>query len=245
MANVNMLEAKDQKLSIIIPIYNEHLTIEEIVKKVILAKIDGIEKEIIVIDDGSKEETIKILKEKIEPLVTKVIYKNKNEGKGAAIREGIQFVAGDFIIIQDADLEYDPEDYRILLGPIFKDKADVVYGSRFIGNEPRRVLYHRHSVGNKFLTFFSNSMTNLNLTDMETCYKVFRKDVLDSFSGKLKSKKFGIEPEMTARVARGNWRIYEVGISYDGRTYEEGKKINWKDGVAAIWHIIKYNLFRK
>ncbi|MCB0306200.1 MAG: glycosyltransferase family 2 protein, partial [Calditrichaeota bacterium] len=185
-------------------------------------------------------QTREILRNEIEPLVAKVIYKDKNEGKGAALRTGFQHVTGDFAIIQDADLEYDPNEYKDLLAPILSGKADVVYGSRFAGGQPHRVLFFWHSVGNKFLTLLSNMFTNLNLTDMECCYKLFRKEVLQTLD--LEEDRFGIEPEMTAKVARGNWRIYEVGISYAGRTYAEGKKINWRDGFQAIWCIVKYSL---
>ena len=173
----------------------------------------------------------------------KVVYHKENMGKGAALRTGFHSVSGDIVIIQDADLEYDPKEYVRLLGPILEDKADVVYGSRFLGGEPHRVLLFWHYFGNRVLTNFSNMFTNLNLTDMETCYKVFTKDVLDEILPKLKANRFGFEPEFTARVSRARRRIYEIGISYYGRTYDEGKKIGWKDGIAAFWHIIRFNLF--
>ena len=243
MASTTALSTPVQKLSIIIPVYNERSTIAEIVNKVLSVNLDGIKKEIIVIDDGSKDETIKILKEKIEPLVSKIIYKNKNEGKGAAIRDGIKFASGDFLVIQDADLEYDPEEYNILLKPVLMGKADVVYGSRFMGGYPHRVHLFWHFKGNQFLTTLSNIFTNLNLTDIETCYKLFKKEVIDKI--KIEENRFGIEPEITAKVARLNVRIYEVGISYYGRTYKEGKKINWKDGFRAIYVILKYGIFKR
>lgn len=230
------------KLSIVIPAYNEALFIREAIQRVIDCNIGDIEKEIIVVDDFSTDQTREILRNEIEPRVAKVIYKEKNEGKGAALRTGFQHVTGDFAIIQDADLEYDPNEYKDLLAPILSGKADVVYGSRFAGGLPHRVLFFWHSVGNKFLTLLSNMFTNLNLTDMECCYKLFRKEVLQTLE--LEENRFGIEPEITAKVARGNWRIYEVGISYAGRTYAEGKKINWRDGFQAIWCIIKYSLLR-
>ena len=228
------------KLSVIIPAFNEKKTIEEILKKVSLIKLNGIEKEIIVVDDGSTDGTRDILKS--FPGIT-YFFHEKNQGKGGAIKTGFQKATGDFVIIQDADLEYDPAEYNRLLSPIISGEADVVYGSRFVGGDPHRVLYMHHYIANKFLTFLSNLLTGLNLTDMETCYKVFRLEVVRSFQDKLRSKRFGIEPELTARVARGKWRVYEVGISYYGRTVEEGKKINWKDGFAAIWHIIYFNIF--
>ncbi len=233
---------KDKKLSIVIPCYNEYRTIENIVNKVLSVDLNGIEKEIIVVDDGSKDKTIEVLKEKIEPMVSKVIYKSKNEGKGAALRTGFENITGDYVIVQDADLEYDPEEYNILLKPMLDGFADVVYGSRFIGGRPHRILFYWHSRGNRFLTNFSNMFTNLNLTDMETCYKLFKAEIIKKV--KITENRFGFEPEITAKVARLGCRIYEVGISYYGRTYQEGKKINWKDGFRAIFVILKYGLFK-
>jgi len=229
------------KVSIIIPIYNEKQTIAEIldrVQKVNLKNL-GLTKEIIVIDDASTDGSGEILKNlKGINLLTQPI----NSGKGSAIRKGFQAADGDFIIMQDADLEYDPEEYPKLLKPLVDGKADVIYGSRFIGSEPHRVLYFWHYVGNKILTTLSNMLTNLNLTDMETGYKVFTKEAIKKILPHLTAARFGIEPELTAQVAKKKLRVMEVGISYQGRTYEEGKKINWKDGIAAIWHIIKYNV---
>jgi len=231
-----------KKLSIIIPVYNEKDTILEILKRV--ENVDlPLEKEIIIIDDGSIDGTRDILKKLKNKY--RIILKKKNQGKGSAIKQGFLKAIGDIVIVQDADLEYDPNDYGKIIKPILENKADVVYGSRLLSSDYHRVLYFWHSVGNKFLTLFSNALTDLNLSDMETCYKTFRKEVVDSFKHKLQSNRFGIEPEMTTRIAKGKWRVYEVGISYSGRTYEEGKKINWKDGIAAIWHIIKFNLFSK
>lgn len=201
-----------------------------------------LEKEIIIVDDCSEDGTREILKN-IDPKKYRVIFQEKNRGKGAALKRGFAAAAGDIFLIQDADLEYNPQEYMKLLTPILEGKADVVFGSRFVGNEPHRVLFFWHYLGNRFLTFLSNIFADLNLTDMETCYKVFKKEVVDSFKDKLKSCRFGIEPELTARIAKGKWRIYEVGISYSGRTYKEGKKINWRDGLTAVWHIIKFNLF--
>jgi len=230
------------KLSIIIPVYNEKNTILKILDRVEAVSLVGIEKEIIIIDDKSNDGTFDILKT-IEHKY-RVIYQEKNQGKGSAITVGFKVSSGDLIIVQDADLEYDPNEYKEVLEPIIKGDADVVYGSRFISNKPHRVLYFWHSVGNKFLTLFSNMMTNLTLTDMETCYKAFNRKALDLIKDRLVSKRFGIEPEMTALVAKNkDLVIYEVGISYRGRTYHEGKKINWKDGVSAFWHIIKFNIF--
>ena len=231
------------KLSIIIPTYNEDKTIEEIIDRVKRVKLDNIKKEIIVVDDGSGDETVNVLKTKVEPIVEKVIYKQKNMGKGAAIRTGIEYASGDYVIFQDADLEYDPEEYIKLLKPVIEGNADVVYGSRFMGDEPHRVHMFWHYLGNRFLTTLSNMFTNLNLTDMETCYKLFRKEILDSI--KIEENRFGIEPEITAKVARKRCRIYEVGISYYGRNYGEGKKINWKDGFRAIFVILKYGIFKR
>ena len=229
------------KLSIVIPVYNEKNFISEIVERVRKVSLQDVEKEIIIVDDFSTDGTRDILQRDLEPLVSKVIYREKNQGKGAALRAGFQQVSGDIVIIQDSDLEYNPAEYPKLIQPILENQADVVYGSRFIGSEPHRVLYFWHYVGNKFLTLLSNMFTNLNLTDMETCYKVFRTEVLDSV--KIEQNRFGFEPEITAKVSRGNWRIYEVGIAYFGRNYAEGKKINWKDGLQAIWCILRYNLF--
>jgi glycosyltransferase involved in cell wall biosynthesis len=230
------------KLSIVIPVYNEKKYVQEIVKRIQEVALGSVEKEIIVVDDCSSDGTTEILKEKIEQLVDIVIYKDQNEGKGAALRTGFQKVSGDIVIVQDADLEYDPAEYAKLLRPIEQDYADVVYGSRFVGSDPHRVLFFWHYMGNKFLTFLSNMFSNLNLTDMETCYKLFRREVLDTIQ--VEQNRFGFEPEITAKIAKGGWRIYEVGISYYGRNYSEGKKINWIDGLQAVWCILKYNLWQ-
>ena len=230
------------KLSVIIPAYNEKNTIEEIIAQVKAVQLENIEKEIIVVDDGSTDGTRDILRSMAG---IKYFFHDKNQGKGGAIKTGFQKATGDIVIIQDADMEYDPGEYERLLKPILSGRADVVFGSRFVGSEPHRVLYIVHYLANRFLTVLSNLLSGLNLTDMETCYKVFSRKVVDSFKDKLVSKRFGIEPELTARVAKGKWRIYEIGISYYGRTYEEGKKINWKDGVSAIWHIIYFNIFSR
>ncbi len=231
------------RLSIVIPVYNEHKTLAEIVSKVKKADIGDIKKEIIVVDDGSNDGSIKLLKEEIEPVVDRVIYKQKNMGKGAAVSTGFKHARGDMVIIQDADLEYEPREYTRLLEPILEGRADVVYGSRFLGGRPHRVHMFWHQVGNNFLTTFSNMFTNLNLTDMETCYKLFKKEVIDSI--KIEEKRFGLEPEITAKVARGKWRVFEVGISYYGRGYAEGKKIGLKDGFRAIYVILKYGIFKR
>lgn len=226
------------KLSIIIPVFNEKNTIAEIIKRV---KCVDIDKEIIIVDDYSMDGTREILKTSKDNNI-KVIYHTKNLGKGAAVRTGLSYVSGDIVIIQDADLEYDPQEYPKLIKPIMDGKADVVYGSRFAGGEAHRVLFFWHMVGNKFLTLLSNMLTNLTLSDIETCYKVFKKEVLEKIT--IEEDRFGFEPEITAKVAKLGIRIYEVGISYSGRNYSEGKKINWKDGFSAIECIIKYNLFR-
>ena len=227
-------------LSVIIPCYNEINTIEEVINKVKNTSIQS--KQIIIIDDFSTDGTREFLNSLKDESI-KVVLQNRNQGKGAAIAKGINFAKGDISIIQDADLEYDPNEYEKLIKPILSNKADVVFGSRFQGAEPHRVVYFWHRVGNGLLTLLSNIMTDINLTDMETCYKAFRTEILKTIN--IREKRFGFEPEITAKVARKRYRIYEVGISYFGRTYEEGKKIGWKDGVRAIWCIVKYNLLIK
>ena len=231
------LNSESFTLSIIIPCFNEINTIDEVIKKVKNTSIKS--KQIIIIDDCSTDGTREYLKS-LEDKSIIVIFTEKNQGKGAAISKGFELATGEISIIQDADLEYDPDEYQKLINPILQNKADVVFGSRFQGAEPHRVVYFWHRLGNGFLTFLSNMMTNINLTDMETCYKAFRTEIIKSIN--IREKRFGFEPEITAKVARMNCRIYEVGISYYGRTYEEGKKIGWKDGIRAIWCILKYNL---
>jgi glycosyltransferase involved in cell wall biosynthesis len=230
------------KLSIVIPCFNEVNTIEVIIKAIKDSSYPN--KEIIIVDDYSNDGTREILRNKIEPSgdADIVIYQSINQGKGAALRAGFAVATGDMIIIQDADLEYDPVEYSRLVQPILSGKADVVFGSRFLGGGEHRVLYFWHRVGNGFLTLLSNIFTNLNLTDMETCYKVFKREIIQSIS--IEENRFGFEPEITAKIAKTKCRIYEVGISYAGRTYEEGKKIGWRDGVRAIYCILKYNMFR-
>ena len=225
------------KLSIVIPIYNEYETICEVIRRVEAVDED---KEIIIVDDGSTDGSRDLLKEYEGQDGFKVVYQPKNMGKGRSLRTGFEKAEGEVIIIQDADLEYNPKDYPILLEPIFDGRADVVYGSRFLGG-PHRVLFFWHFMGNRFLTALSNMFTNINLTDMETGYKAFRRSVLDSIS--LKCNRFGFEPEFTSKVARNKFIIYEVPISYAGRNYSDGKKINWKDGVAALWFIVRFRFF--
>ncbi len=226
------------KLSIVIPCYNEAKTIRTIVERVRSSPYP--DKEIIIVDDCSRDGTRDLLRTQIEPLVDKIIYHEVNQGKGAALRTGFAAATRDAVIVQDADLEYDPGEYPKLMRPILDGKADVVFGSRFMGGEAHRVHFFWHMVGNKFLTLLSNMLTNLNLTDMETCYKVFRRDVLQKIQ--IEENRFGFEPEITAKVSKLNVVIFEIGISYYGRSYAEGKKIGWRDGFRALWAILKYNL---
>jgi glycosyltransferase involved in cell wall biosynthesis len=227
------------KLSVIIPCFNEVNTIEPLLDSVRRAPYD--KKEVIVVDDRSTDGTREKLQKELVEKADKIVYHARNMGKGAALRSGIEAATGDIVIIQDADLEYDPEEYFQVIKPILDGRADVVYGSRFIADRPHRVLYFWHRVGNGFLTLLSNMLTNLNLTDIETCYKAFRREIIQSI--KIEEDRFGFEPEITAKLAKMKCRIYEVGISYYGRTYAEGKKITWKDGIKAIYCILKYNIF--
>ena len=229
------------RLTVVIPCYNERETIETIIAAVRQSNYS--DKEIIIVDDCSTDGTREKLKNGIEQQVDRVIYHDVNKGKGAAIRSGIRHASGDIVIIQDADLEYDPNEYCKLVAPILNGKADVVFGSRFMGSEAHRVVYFWHRIGNGLLTLLSNIFTNLNLTDMETCYKAFRREIIQSIE--IEEERFGFEPEITAKLAKKRCVIYEVGISYYGRTYEEGKKIGWKDGLSALRCILKYNLLRR
>ncbi len=238
---------REMRLSVVIPVYNERETLMNLLQKV---KDVPVRKQIVLVDDCSKDGTTEILKQLAREAEhapeefnqIKVMFHPVNRGKGAALRTGFEAADGDIVIIQDADLEYDPSEYPRLIQPIVEGKADVVYGSRFLGDHPHRVLYYWHYLGNKFLTLLSNCFTNLNLTDMETCYKVFKKDVIKTILPKLQQDRFGFEPEITARLARRRYRIYELSCSYDGRTYDQGKKIGWRDGLKALWCIIRYGL---
>ncbi|MDH4164722.1 MAG: glycosyltransferase family 2 protein [Nitrospirota bacterium] len=227
------------KLSVVIPVFNEKNTITTIIERV---KAVPLEKEIVLVDDCSTDGTREVLKLLESDPLLKIVYHDRNQGKGAALRTGFQHAANDIVIIQDADLEYDPNEYSRLMKPIIDGKADVVYGTRFGGSEAHRVFFFWHMVGNKMLTLFSNMLTNLSLTDMETCYKVFRREVIKNIV--IEENRFGFEPEITAKLAKLRVRIYEVGISYSGRSYKEGKKVNWKDGFSALRCIVKYNFFR-
>ena len=227
------------KVSVIIPCYNERGTIEEILQAVRSSGITDLE--IVVVDDRSTDGTRELLETRLRDQADLILFHAKNQGKGAALRTGFGAATGDVVIIQDADLEYDPQEYHLLLDPILAGKADVVYGSRFLGGRAHRVVYFWHMVGNRFLTLLSNMLTNLNLTDIETCYKAFRREAIADLV--IEEDRFGFEPEITAKIAKTGCRLYEVGISYSGRTYEEGKKIGWRDGVRAIYAIVKYNVF--
>lgn len=243
---------KYRKISIVIPVYNEEKYIGQTIDTVVVADTLGLEKEIVIIDDGSHDKTVTNIKSQIAKIKKKYvgveikfIEKKINEGKGAALRDAFIKTTGDIVIVQDADLEYSPQDFPVLIEPFLKQNVDVVYGSRFISDNAHRALYFWHYQANKLLTFFSNMLTNLNLTDMETGYKLFRGDLIREIAPKLETKRFGFEPEITARIAKlKNLKIYEVGISYSGRTYEDGKKIGWQDGLLAVWEIIKFNLLK-
>jgi glycosyltransferase involved in cell wall biosynthesis len=238
MLIVNLWQMK--KLSVIMPVYNERAFIKKAIGSVLKANIGKLAKEIIVVDDGSKDGTTQILRG-ITSRKVRTIFLRNNRGKGAAIRRGLKEITGDIVVIQDADLEYNPSEYIQLLQPILEKKADVVFGSRFLGDRPHRVLNYWHMVGNNFLTRVSNMLTNINLTDMETGYKMFTRDVANKLN--LEEDRFGIEPEFTAKIAKLKCRVYEIGISYSGRNYDQGKKVSWKDGFRALWCILKYNLF--
>lgn len=229
------------KVSIVIPCYNEQNTITKIVRAIRASPVANLE--IVLVDDGSTDGTRALIEEHLRGIVDLVLYHQTNQGKGATLRTGFRAATGEIIVVQDADLEYDPQEYPLLLEPILSGKADVVYGSRFVGGRAHRVVYFWHMVGNRFLTLLSNMLTNLNLTDMETCYKAFRREALAGIT--IEEDRFGFEPEITAKVAKSGCRVFEVGISYNGRTYEEGKKIGWRDGLRAVYAIIKYNLFRR
>ena len=232
------------KITIVIPVYNEMATLQELVGHVLSVQLDGLEREIILVDDFSTDGSRELVDElAAENASVRAVHHERNQGKGASLQTGFKEATGDIVLIQDADLEYDPNDYEALLQPIIEGRADVVYGSRFVGGDCHRVLYFWHSIGNRFLTLLSNMFTNLNLTDMEVCYKAFRREILEQIT--LCENRFGIEPEMTAKVARLRCRVFEVGVAYYGRTYEEGKKIGMRDGFRAIWCILKYNVWRR